>query len=68
MDAAKVMIDEINDAAQVYATNMRVVVASKTGGIQAVVTSIRSDERIDSIERRENAAPAVWMTRDISPS
>lgn len=54
----------VNAAATAYAQNMRVVVASNVGdGEMRVVTAVRSDTRLDSIERRENAQPPNWITK-----
>lgn len=64
--AAKVWFDAINAAATTYALNMRIAVVSSTGSTAALVTSIRSDERLDSIERRENAGPTVWRAANLA--
>lgn len=64
---AKTLFNAINTAAQTYAENLRICVVSATGSTAAKVTSIRADERLDSIERRENAAPTVWHTQTIAP-
>lgn len=65
--AAKVMIQTINAAADNYAAGARVCVLSSVGqGAQALVTRIRSDTRMDSIERRENSVPPSWVETTIS--
>lgn len=67
MDVAKVFLDECNTAAAAYATNMRLAVMSQKGaGLTALVTAIRADGRLDSIERRENKIPVTYMTRALS--
>lgn len=59
----KTFLDACNAAASTYSAGTRLLVASSVGGgIHAVVTSIRSDERLDSIERRENDQSANWST------
>jgi len=75
--AAKVMFDAINASAQIASNGLRIYVLSKgskdpdTGvfgtGWSAVCTEIRSDQRLDSIERRENDQPPVWVTQTITP-
>jgi hypothetical protein len=61
VQAAKTFFDAMNTAANTYSAGMRAVVASAVGGgVIAPVTSIRSDDRLDSIERRENAQPVAW--------
>jgi hypothetical protein len=63
----KTFLDACNTAANAYSPNMRLIVASSIGGGKyATVQSIRSDQRLDSIERRENAAPATWSTAALS--
>jgi hypothetical protein len=63
LNAFKTFLNACNTAANTYWTNMKVVVASNVGGgeIQPV-TSVRVDQRLDSIERRENNQPAVWQS------
>jgi hypothetical protein len=64
---AKTFFDALNVAAGAYQTGMRVIVASNVGiGDAAVVTSIRCDDRMDSIERRENDQPSVWSTATLA--
>lgn len=59
--AAKTFFDAMNTAANSYSAGMRAIVASNVGGgLHAIVTSIRSDDRIDSIERRENDQASTW--------
>jgi hypothetical protein len=60
VNQARTLFNALNVAAAAYATNMRVVVASKTGNTQAIVHSLRADERLDSIERRENSGQTAW--------
>ena len=67
LNLVKTLFDALNTAAQAYAVNMRVIVASSTGNTAAKVTSVRQDERLDAIERRENAAPAVWKSVTLVP-
>lgn len=64
--AVKVWFDAINNAATTYALNMRISVQSATGATAALVTSIRSDERLDAVERRENAGPTVWRAANLA--
>lgn len=65
--AAKTFLDALNTAGNAYSAGMRVVVASNVGGgLIATVTSIRSDDRIDSIERRENDQPPNWSTATLA--
>jgi len=60
-------INALNTAGNAYSAGMKVVVASAVGsGGFFTVTKIRSDGRIDSIERRENAAPSTWSTATIT--
>lgn len=67
VNAAKTLFDALNTAAGAYAVNARLIISSSTGATAAKVTSIRGDQRLDSIERRENAAPAVWQTATLLP-
>lgn len=63
----KTFVESLNSAANAYSTGMRAVVASNVGGgLITAVTAIRSDERLDSIERRENGQPANWTTKPIN--
>lgn len=63
----KTMLDSINTAANTYFPGLRVIVASQVGtGAAAVVTQVRSDDRVDSIERRENDQASVWGTATLS--
>lgn len=62
----KTALDSVNAAANAYTTGMRLVVASSTGAVTNAVTSIRSDDRLDSIERRENARPSVWASAPLA--
>ena len=67
LTAAKTMLDAINTAANVYQTGMRIIVASNVGiGDSAFVTSIRADDRIDSIERRENDQPSTDSSQNLA--
>lgn len=64
VSAAKTFLNALNTAGNLYQSGMRLVVASNVGlGDMAYVTSIRSDDRIDSIERRENDQPPVYNTQ-----
>jgi hypothetical protein len=57
------MLNSMNTAANVYDPGMKVRVFSNIGlGSAATVTGIRSDDRVDSIERRENQIPSVWTS------
>jgi len=63
LTAAKSFFDALNSAANTYFAGTRVIVASNIGaGINAPVTGLRSDDRIDSIERRENDQPPNYAT------
>lgn len=65
--AFKTFADALNVAAAAYATGMRLIVASAVGGgAHAVVTHIRADDRLDSIERRENDQLSVWTTANLA--
>lgn len=74
--AAKVLFDAINTHAQTASSGLRIYVLSagaknpNTGvkgvGWSAVCTEIRADQRLDSIEKRENDQPAVWQTASIA--
>lgn len=59
----RTMLNSMNTAANVYDPGMKVRVFSNIGlGSAATVTGIRSDDRVDSIERRENQIPSVWTS------
>lgn len=63
LTAAKTFFDSLNTAANTYFAGTRVIVASNVGlGVNAPVTSLRSDDRVDSIERRENDQPPVYTS------
>jgi hypothetical protein len=63
----KTFFDALNVAANTYSAGTRLIVASNVGGgLHAPVTMIRSDDRIDSIERRENDTPATWSTSTLA--
>lgn len=63
----KTFLDGLNVAANTYLAGTRVIVASNVGtGVNAPVTSIRSDDRLDSIERRENDQPAVYVSQTLA--
>ncbi len=67
INAAKTFLDALNVAGAAYTPGTRVLVASNVGlGVNAPVTSIRGDDRIDSIERRENDLPSAWSTATLS--
>jgi len=64
--AFKTFINALNTAGNSYSAGMSVVVASAVGGgVIRPVTGIRSDARMDSIERRENAQVATYTTATI---
>lgn len=66
LTAFKTFVNAINTAADTYQVNTGVVVASNVGsGDMKRVNGVRVDQRLDSIERRENSAPAVWQTTTI---
>lgn len=66
VNLAKTFIEALNAAGNTYSTGMRVVVASAVGGgAIAPVTAIRSDDRMDSIERRENDQASIYQTATI---
>lgn len=59
----KTFLNAVNTAANTYQAGAVVVVMSKVGsGTTQRVLSIRSDERLDSIERRENDQAVVYST------
>lgn len=63
----KTLLDSLNTAAGVYDAGMKAIVASNVGGgLIAPVTTIRSDERFDSIERRENDQLSVYSTATLA--
>lgn len=65
--AAKALFDSLNSAANNYDTFMRLCVMSAVGsGLAAYVSHIRSDGRLDSIERRESAIPLTWYSADLA--
>lgn len=66
INAFKTALDSVNTFAAAYASGMRVVVASATGGVTNTVTSIRQDDRLDSIERRENARTPIWTSANLA--
>lgn len=67
VNAAATFINALNTAANAYFTGTRAIVASAVGGgLHVPVTSIRSDDRLDSIERRENDQSSVWYTAAIT--
>lgn len=67
MTAAKAFFDALNTAAGIYQTGARVSVFSEVGlGDMAYVTTIRNDDRVDSIERRENDQPPVWSSATLA--
>lgn len=56
-------LQAVNAAAAAYDLGAAVCVMSNIGaGTTRVVTAVRSDERLDSIERRENDQPPVYTT------
>lgn len=67
MTTAKTFFDALNTAANAYSAGMKAVVASNVGGgLIAYVTSIRSDGRVDSIERRENNQASTWIAKSLA--
>lgn len=66
----KTMLNAINTAAQSYQTGLRIHVlgySPKYGtSASSMVNAIRCDERLDSIERRENDQPAVWHSQTLT--
>jgi len=63
LGAFKTFLDALNVAANTYFAGTRVIVASGVGlGVNAPVTSVRSDDRVDSIERRENDQPPAYVS------
>lgn len=66
-NGAKALFDGLNVAAAAYATNMRLCVMSTVGsGLAATVTSVRVDDRTDSIERRESRIQSTWTTATLA--
>ncbi len=64
--AAKAFLDTLNGLANTYYAGTRLLVASAVGGgLYAQVTAIRADDRLDSIERRENDQPSVWQNANL---
>lgn len=64
--AARTLINALNTQAAVYATNMTLMVMSQVGaGLAERVTAIRADDRVDNIERRENAVVPVYTSLPI---
>ncbi len=62
----KGMINTMNTAANVYDPGMKLRVMSNVGlGYGATVTGLRADDRVDSIERRENDTPSIWSTTTV---
>lgn len=65
--AAAAFLNSLNTAANAYSAGMRVIVASNVaGGIHAPVTSVRVDDRLDTIEARENDQPPNWSIAALS--
>jgi hypothetical protein len=61
--AFRTFINALNTAGSIYSAGMVVVVASAVGGgVIRPVTAIRSDARLDSIERRENGQVSTYTT------
>lgn len=70
--AFKTFLEAVNAATNTYAVGAKVCVMSK-GGMKnsftpktEYVTAIRADDRMDSIERRENDTPSTWQTLTIA--
>jgi len=67
-NAAAVLLTAINNAAQSAQSGLRVHVMSQVGaGTSSLVTEVRSDGRLDGIERRENDQPAVYKSAVVGP-
>lgn len=65
--AVKTFLDALNTAAGTYDPGMKLIVASNVGGGNTgVVSVIRSDTRLDSIERRENDQLPEWSTASLA--
>jgi len=65
--AFKTFLDALNGLANTYFAGTRVIVASNVGaGVNAPVTSVRSDDRIDSIERRENDQAPLYVAATLA--
>jgi hypothetical protein len=63
LNAFRTFINALNTAGSAYSPGMAVVVASAVGGgAIRTVTAIRSDARMDSIERRENNQVSTYST------
>lgn len=63
VNAFATFLGALNTAGNTYSPGMKVVVASNVGGgLIATVTAVRMDDRVDSIERRENDQPPVYRT------
>jgi hypothetical protein len=67
--SVQTLLQAINSAAQSYQSGLRVHVlgwSAKHGtNFSSLVTSVRVDNRLDSIERRENDQLPVWVTRTV---
>lgn len=59
------LVRALNTAANVYAPGMALQVISSVGSVANPVTSIRSDGRLDRIERRDNGLPSVYQSLPI---
>jgi hypothetical protein len=67
LTAFKVLVNALNAASVNYQAGVKLRVYSAVGaGKSEAVTSIRCDERLDSIERRENQQPAVWQVQTVT--
>jgi hypothetical protein len=67
LGSMKTFLDTLNTLANAYAPGMRLRVFSNIGlGGSALVTGIRSDDRLDSIERRENDQPSSWTSLSLA--
>jgi hypothetical protein len=67
LDVFKTAVNALNVAAAAYQVNTKLAVMSKVGsGLTALVTSVRADGRLDSIERRENGQAAVYSSVTIA--
>lgn len=60
------LLSNVNNAAAIYDLGALVCVMSNVGtGTTRAVTAVRSDERLDSIERRENDLPPAYQVVDV---
>lgn len=66
LNAMRTFFNAVNTAAVVYEAASGVQVMSNVGaGTTARVLALRADDRLDSIERRENALPSAYQTLNL---